>query len=357
MKKGTSIIILGDCHFGARNDSEVFNEYFFKFYEKFLFPFIEENSIKHVIQTGDFMDKRKGVNYRTLNSVTGRFMLPLRDLGCTFYGIPGNHDIFHRHSNDINSLTELFSWMDHVNIYTSPSTITIDGCDIDMIPWMNKYNTQDILNFIKNSTSQYCVGHFEIEGFDMSIGIPGHGGLNLDIFESYDEVWSGHYHTRSKRRNITYVGTPYEITWSDYNDPKGFHVFDTSTRELTFHENPFRMFHKAFYSSDVDYDELDFDELRDGIVKIIVSDHKDSEKYDDFISRIEAARPSTFSIVESDSVVVHGVSEEDIDEMDTFTILRSNAAKIAEEEGLSPEIMLKYINELYSEAIAIGRDQ
>ena len=37
-----------------------------------------------------------------------------------------------------------------------------------------------------------------------------------------------------------------EFTWSDYGDPKGFHIFDTDTK-MTKIKNPIRMFEKVFY--------------------------------------------------------------------------------------------------------------
>jgi len=348
--------IIGDCHFGARNDSELFMNHFFDFYTNVLFPYIIENDVTDIIQTGDFMDKRKNINYRTLNRVMVDFMDKLRSHGVTLHVIPGNHDIFHRHSNSINSINELFGWMENVNVYMEPTTITILETKIDMIPWMNKYNTAEILEFIKASTSQYCVGHFEVIGFDMAIGIPGHGGMDTSIFDSYDEVWSGHYHTRSKKDNITYVGTPYEITWSDFNDPKGFHSFDPNRNELTFHENRYRIFHKVFYSSELDYDDFDFDELRNSIIKVIIQDHADIAKYENFLDRLESVNPADMSIVESDIIVASGIDEEELETLDTFTVLRTAATNVARVEGLNEDKMLKYVNELYSEAVSIGRD-
>jgi len=354
------VVIIGDTHFGARNDSEVFLEYFFKFFERVVFPYIKEHGITHVIQTGDFIDRRKSVNFKTLHEVNRRFMdvLPTLADGLQFHVIPGNHDIYYRYTNEINSLQELFAWRDCVHVHDAgPTTIDIDGVPIDMIPWINKYNSKEIVKFMKNSKSHYCVGHFEIVGFDMYAGIPGHGGLKSNVFGHYDRVITGHYHTKSSQKNIDYVGTPYEITWSDYDDPRGFHVLDTETGDLTFVENPYRMFHKAFFCSDVDYDEFDFTELKDAIVKVIVRDRKDTKKYDWFLDQIAAAMPHDYTIVESDVVLVDGVDVEAFEALDTLTVLKAAVSTIAENEELNEDKMLELVQELYTEAVALGRDQ
>ena len=60
------IALITDTHFGARNDSEVFNDYFFKFYDNTFFPYLEEHNIKHCIHLGDITDRRKFINFKTL---------------------------------------------------------------------------------------------------------------------------------------------------------------------------------------------------------------------------------------------------------------------------------------------------
>jgi len=350
------ILILGDCHFGVRNDSECFSDFFFKYYNDIVFPYIEKHNIKQVIQTGDLMDKRKGVNFKTLNQVSTDFMGKLGDLGCTLHLIPGNHDIYYRNSNEVNSMTELFSWMPHVKIYNKPTKVLFDGMNIDFIPWINKNNSKEFLGFMKDSTSQGCVGHFEINGFEMYAGVECHGGLRSDFFDGYDMVISGHYHHRSTKWNITYVGTPYEMTWTDYGDPKGFHILDTETRDLTFHENPYRMFIKAFYSSEIDYKLFDFSELSGAIVKIIIQDKIDNDKYEWFLSKVNDQNPIDMSIVDSDVTVLHGVDEEQLETLDTFVVLTNAARATAENEGLDPVEMNNLILELYAEAITLGRE-
>jgi hypothetical protein len=48
-----------DQHFGARNDSIHFSEYFEKYYSNIFFPYLKENNIDTVIDLGDTFDHRK----------------------------------------------------------------------------------------------------------------------------------------------------------------------------------------------------------------------------------------------------------------------------------------------------------
>ena len=61
----TKFVILGDTHFGARNDSRKFHDYFEKFYKNTFFPYLEEHGITEIIQLGDLFDRRKFINYKS----------------------------------------------------------------------------------------------------------------------------------------------------------------------------------------------------------------------------------------------------------------------------------------------------
>ena len=47
-------------------------------------------------------------------------------------------------------------------------------------------------------------------------------GLDRIHFDHYDMVITGHYHHRSSDGHVFYTGNPYEITWSDAGDSRGF---------------------------------------------------------------------------------------------------------------------------------------
>ena len=71
------IALITDTHFGARNDSIPFNDYFYKFYEDVFFPEIDKRGINTIIHLGDTMDRRKFVSYKIANDFRTRFIKPV----------------------------------------------------------------------------------------------------------------------------------------------------------------------------------------------------------------------------------------------------------------------------------------
>ena len=67
------IALITDTHWGARNDSQVFMNYFKRFYEEMYFPYLEEHNIKTCIHLGDVVDRRKFINYRILKDKSNKF--------------------------------------------------------------------------------------------------------------------------------------------------------------------------------------------------------------------------------------------------------------------------------------------
>jgi len=68
------VAIINDTHFGARNDSPVFLDHFISFFENQFFPYLKDNNIDTVIHLGDFFDRRKFINFNTLNKTRSKVM-------------------------------------------------------------------------------------------------------------------------------------------------------------------------------------------------------------------------------------------------------------------------------------------
>ena len=346
------VAIITDQHFGARNDSIAFLDFFQKFYDNTFFPTIESSGIDTVLILGDTFDRRKYVNFYALDRAKKMFFEKLEQRGITVYMLAGNHDTYFKNTNEVNSPDLLLAEYSNIEVIDEPKSINVNGFDVCMLPWICPENYQQSLDEIKNTTATICMGHLEIAGFAMYRGMESHEGFSTETFDKFDLVFSGHYHHRSNNRNIYYLGNPYELTWQDYNDPRGFHLFDFSTRQLDFIENPYRMFERLEYS-DKETEPIDLDqlELKDKYVKLVVLEKTDYYKFDKFIQKLYNKGCHEIKIVEDFSEFEAGEINEEINLEDTVSVLSNYIESI--ETDVDKEKVKSYMRGLYTEAINI----
>lgn len=344
------IAVINDTHFGARNDAEIFSEYFYRFIEEVFIPYIDLHDIKTVLHLGDLVDRRKYINFKTLQRLRTRFMKRLEDLGVDVHLILGNHDVFFKNTSELNSVTELFGGLTNLTIYSEPAVVNFDGLDLGLVPWINRDNHDASLKFLETTTAEIILGHFEIQGFEVYKGIVFDSGLTREPFKRFEAVYSGHFHHKQEKGNITYLGSPFQITFSDLGVTKGFHVFDTETREMERVENPYKMFHKFLYD-DVknDYDTTkDRSQYKNTYVKIVVVNKTKPYIFDRFVDGFDDAGVAHLSIVEDFGADDFGAEDVNI-ELDTMTLI---ANEIDEMEHLEkPEKLKTLIQALYVEAL------
>ena len=348
------IALINDTHAGARGDDPRFNEFFFKFWEGTFFPYLEEHGIQKIVHLGDVVDRRKFISFVTLNSWRKRFFDVLEQKNISMDVIVGNHDVTYKNTNEINAMTELFDRYNNINVYTEPVMNEYAGTNIALIPWINSSNYEQTLQFLKDTPAQVCFGHFEIAGFEMDRGNVCHTGMDKSTFDKFDVVLSGHFHHKSSNGNITYLGNQYEITWADYNDQRGFHVFDTETRELTFVPNPHRMFHKLNYDDGTqDYESwkaYDYHNLKDCFVKIVVLNKQNPYLFDNVVDNLYKAGVGDLSIVEDFTDVALEDDQELVDQAeDTMTILSKYIDNLP--LNVNNDKLKTLMRELYVEAL------
>ena len=298
------IALITDTHWGVRNDSLIMHNQMKRFLDDIFFPSLIENNIDTVVHLGDLVDRRKYINYLTAKRLRDDFLNPIWEKGITMHIIAGNHDTFYKNTNEVNSLNELVSGKyDNVHIWDQlPINWNFDGTNILLLPWICDENRDATLEAIKNSKSPIVMGHLELNGYEMYRGHISDHGDDPKIFDKFDLVCSGHYHTRSNSSNIFYLGTPAQYTWSDYNDDKGFHILDTETRTLTFIQNPYTSFKKFFYDDlNKQMDEVllfDANEFKDCYVKVVVKNKTNPYWFDLVIDRLEKSGAADLQVVE-----------------------------------------------------------
>jgi DNA repair exonuclease SbcCD nuclease subunit len=317
----TKVALVTDTHFGARSDSIPFDNFFRKFYDETFFPEIDRRGIKTIFHLGDCFDRRKYINFNTLSSCRDYFFSAAKQRGIEVVMIVGNHDTFFKNTNAVNSPGLLLNDYDNVTAYSGHVENNVDGTSILQMPWICTDNYDECMKAIKVSNSQVLFGHFEIAGFQMYKGHENDEGFDPKLFEKFDLVCSGHFHHRSSKGNITYLGNPYEMTWADYDDARGFHIFDTGTRELEFIQNPNNIFTKIYYDDTKDFG-YGAENFADKHIKLIVVNKTDYYKFDQFVDSIYKANPLELKIVEDMSEFeAQALGDEPVDVEDTLTLL------------------------------------
>lgn len=346
------VAIITDQHFGARNDSIAFLDYFEKFYNDIFFPTLTEHNIDTVLVLGDTFDRRKYVNFYALQRAKEMFFNRLANAGITVHMLAGNHDTYFKNTNDVNSPDLLLREYNNINVIDHPATIYIDETPICMMPWICPENYKDSLDTINDTKAEICMGHFEIAGFAMYRGMESHDGLSKETFDKFDMVFSGHYHHKSDDGHIYYVGNPYELTWQDYNDPRGFHLFDLGSRKLEFIRNPFSMFARVEYD-DKEQDPIDLDtlDLTGKYVKLVVANKTDYYKFDRFVQKLYNKGCHDIKVVEDMSEFQEGEIDESINLEDTLSVLGHYVDSI--ETDLDKEKIKTYMRSLYTEAVNV----
>jgi len=225
-----------------------------------------------------------------------------------------------------------------------------------LVPWICDDNKEHSFQLIKETNAQILFGHLELQGFEMFKGSIISHGDDPNMFGRFDIVCSGHFHHRSSRGNIHYLGSPAEFTWSDYNDPRGFHIFDTQTRELTFIENPYKMFHKFWYNDgDKKFldSKIDYSQFSGKIIKVIIQEKNNPYWFDKFIENIEKNNPIELQIVEDHLNLDLEEDQDIVDETESTIDIFKKYIRNTESKGLNKEKLEQKIVELYHEALTL----
>ena len=318
------VAIITDTHYGCRKGSKLFQDYFESFYKNIFFPTLEQHGITNVIHMGDAFDSRKSIDYQSLEWAKRVVFDPLKKY--EVHMLVGNHDCYFKDSNHVNSPELLLQDYSNIKTYSSPTNTKIGGIDITLIPWICSDNYDETLKVIQKSNAKIAMGHLELRGFYVNkhLVMDDHG-MDSTIFSKFEKVFSGHYHTRSDNGKIFYLGNPYEMYWTDVNDTRGFHIFDTETLIHTPVNNPYKLFYNIYYD-DTPYQTFDASKYSNKIVKVIVRKKSKPKSFEKFIDNLYKIGVQDLKIVENF----------EIKENDDFVV---------EEEENTISVLNRYIDE------------
>lgn len=332
-----------------------------RFLTDVFFPTLDAHRITTVLHAGDYGDRRKYASFATTQFMETAYRAKLRERNIHEHVIVGNHDCFLRDSTAINSIEELFRHDTSLTIHAHPTEIDVDGCGVLLLPWICG-NTRDAsMRLIRESSCPVVLGHLEIAGFQMYRGHPSTEGLDPSLFDRFGLVMSGHYHHRSYQHPIQYLGAMWAMTWQDYRDPRGFHLFDTETHALTFIENPYCPFVRLVYDDEqTTADEMErvladiespTSPFRDAYVKIVVKSRIDPAMFERVMSALTRVNPQDILVM--DDVVNDAPDVEPTGEstdVDTETVIREYVEQL--NVTCDKPALTAYLQELYRDAVA-----
>lgn len=352
------IAFISDIHYGKKNDNPILLDHYARFFNEVFFPYLEGDSddrepINTIIIPGDLLDKRKSVNILTAKRMREDFLELCAKK--TVHVIAGNHDTFFKSTNDVNSLTELLRPYPNINVYVEPTEVQIDGIKLLMLPWICQDNEKRSIEAIEKTKAQICIAHLELKGLKIREGQVTDHGSEISLFSKFDMVLTGHYHNIQKHQNIYYLGSCFEMTWAEYGHKRGFHIFDTKTRELTLIENPYKMFHMLTYNDEkTTLENLLSDiteDMKNSFVKVVVSSKTNIGWFDQYLQKLEGLPVYDVGVVDEESLAVNLDTDDDLINQaeSTLEMLSKSLDYYDIEKGYKKDLN-RLLEDLYKEA-------
>jgi DNA repair exonuclease SbcCD nuclease subunit len=333
----SKVCVIGDMHLSLKNGDPTMFKHHLKFLN-WVTRFCEEKGIRDVYQTGDIFDTRRILN----NNISFHIQKFFQEQGLEWHILLGNHDTYSKTSNQVNTPETILS---HYVTLVKDDLVTVGS--VDFIPWISPQNQEKIMRQVAESNSRFCIGHFEFQGFDMGMGHLAEHGMSHKLFQKYEKVLSGHYHTKSQKDNVIYVGTPYQITFIDHDETKGVHIFDTETGELEFHEYPEKFFLRLEYDDGLDFD---LSTVTDKWIRLTIKQKTDEKVFDKFEKELNSHSPADLKIIEN--MVKHSESYQ-IENVDISKATEIMAQYINQTDfiGIDKTELNRRMEELYGKAM------
>jgi DNA repair exonuclease SbcCD nuclease subunit len=198
-----------DLHIGLKSNSDIHNQDCLNY----IYWFVEEaqkNNCDICLFLGDYFHNRNNTNLKTMNYGI-RGLRILSDAFDKTIMIPGNHDLFYRDQRTISSI----AWAEHIPNIEIINDITAKD-DVVFVPWLLQGENKQLF---KNK-GEYVFAHLELPKFLMNsfVEMPEVGELRAEQFEDYYKVFTGHFHKRQTRGNITYIGNAFPHNFGDADD-------------------------------------------------------------------------------------------------------------------------------------------
>lgn len=218
--------ILTDTHIGCRNSSVEWLEIHRNFFYDQFIPTVKENYQEGdiLIHCGDVFDSRRSLDISIMNFAVQLFE-DFSEIFDDIHIICGNHDIYKKNTNDVNSL-KCLKWIPKVQIHEDTNKILdIQDKKVVLMPW-NETQEQETNDLLEIGRADYLFCHTSVQNAVFSRNVKVEHANSIDVFYNFKKVYTGHIHTSQKMKNVRFLGSPYELTRNDAGNKKSFWLID-----------------------------------------------------------------------------------------------------------------------------------
>jgi calcineurin-like phosphoesterase family protein len=217
---------VGDLHFGQYPLEPKWLRMMTRYFDDFFIPLLKEKVEPGdvFVQLGDIFHDRGIIDIKVMNTVDRIF----EEIGNIIptHIIVGNHDIYNKASNDINS-PKILRKHDNIHIYEETTEVQLGPFKCVMMPWV-EHKKDQIELLKKHAPADFLFCHSDLNGCKMHLNSVAHKNndkIDVQEFKAYNKVVSGHIHILQRNTNFLFAGSAYQLDRNDIGNQKGIHIF------------------------------------------------------------------------------------------------------------------------------------
>ncbi len=243
-----------------------------------------------VIVLGDLFHDRRSIEIDVLSTAVSFFEDTVNKYGQQWIAFPGNHDMFLRHSWDVNSLSVLKK---HLTIIEDIKLLTIDDARFWILPFITY--EKPYMKVVSKIEKQYeqddvLLTHIGVRGSTLNTCFLLKDWSTINFEHSrFKRVYTGHFHSKQQvGHNVWYPGSPIPFKFDEGDVPHGFYVYDTEVKDHKFiniwkagdkffpNETPPPQFYTI---TDEILDKVTSEDIKNGMVRVaLLKNHTNEEK-------------------------------------------------------------------------------
>lgn len=331
----SKIFLIGDTHIGLGypNSADKWYKVHRQYFDEFLIPFLKEKVSPGdiILHLGDLFDNRNVIPINLLNY--GMDVVEEISKIAPLHIIIGNHDLWSKSASEINTIRP-FRYIPNVSIYDKTTQVEYLGKKICMMPYIDS-RLEQIKLIKENKNCDYLFCHSDLNGCKMHLTSVAHKNsdkIDIEDFQSFSKVYSGHIHLVQRNKNFTFVGSNFQMDRNDYGDQKGIFVLNTENDTEEFYKNEVSpVFKKVRVTNEEDVELLESLKDSKDYIDIAISNNL-------LISNRKLRRKLEMILEKSNFASVEYIDDITRELVDGDEVNESNT----EEEGLDISINLDY---------------